>query len=134
MTTKFLLGVPEVDRQHAIWIDLAERFRAAVEGHLGNPKGVDAAISALEELLSYTKTHFASEEKIMAASHYRDLAVHAGMHRTITDALEKLLTEAKADRSSTPLKLHLFLTIWLMEHIATEDKKYVQHIGASVAA
>lgn len=126
---KFSVGVPEMDAQHARWIELIEEFRAASAGQLLEPAGIKAATHALEEMLKYTRSHFASEEKMMAASNYSDLEPHKRRHRELEAMVAKLLDEVRAHRtSSTPLKLNLFVTIWLLEHIMQEDDKYARVI------
>ena len=43
--------------------------------------------------------------------------------------MSKLFDEVRAHKTSgTPLKLNLFATVWLLEHIMGEDDKYARFI------
>jgi hemerythrin len=126
---KYSIGIPEMDAQHARWIQLIEKFRSVGSGHLLEQPGIDAAAHALDELLNYTKSHFASEEQFITAHHYPDVEAHKKRHRELETVVAKLLDEIRAHASSsTPLKLNLFVTVWLLEHIMGEDDKYARFI------
>lgn len=126
---KYSIGIAEMDAQHARWIHLIEEFRAAAAGHLLEQVGVVAAQRALEQLLAYTRDHFTSEEHFIAAHHYPGLDDHKSKHRELEAAVIKLLDEVRAHKTNTtPLKLNLFVTIWLMDHIMQDDDKYARFI------
>lgn len=126
---KYSIGIDEMDTQHARWIQLINEFRAAASGHLLEQAGIDAARHALEELLKYTRSHFASEEKLITAERYPELDAHKQKHRELEAFVVKLLDEIRGHKTgSTPLKLNLFVTVWLLEHILTEDKRYARFI------
>ena len=126
---KYSIGIPEMDAQHARWIDLIEKFRSVGSAHLMDRAGINAAIHALEQLLKYTQSHFASEEQFIAGHNYPDLEAHKKQHRELEAVLVKLLDHAHAHATGgTPLKLNLFATVWLLEHIMQEDDKYARFI------
>ena len=126
---KYSIGIDEMDAQHARWIQLIEEFRSVGCGNLLERAGIDAAAHALEQLLNYTKSHFASEEKFITAHKYPELESHKKRHRELEAIVLKLLDEIRAHApGSTPLKLKLFVTVWLLEHIMGEDDKYARFI------
>lgn len=126
---KYSIGIPEMDAQHARWIDLIEKFRSKASDHMLDQAGITAAQHALAELLDYTRIHFTSEERFIAARHYPELAAHQAKHRELEAQVVKLSDEIRAHKTNTtPLKLNLFVTIWLMEHIMHEDDKYASFI------
>lgn len=126
---KYSIGIEEMDAQHARWIQLIDQFRTAGSGQLLERAGIAAARRALDELLKYTRGHFASEEEFIAAHHYPDLEAHKQKHRELEAIVVKLQDEIQAHKSvSTPLKLNLFITVWLMEHIMNEDMKYARFV------
>ena len=128
---KYSIGIPEMDAQHARWIQLIEEFRHSASGHLLEHAGIAAAQHALEQLLNYTRDHFASEERFLALHKYPDLDAHKHHHRSLETEVAKLFDEIKAHKTNTtPLKLNLFVTIWLMEHIMQDDDKYARFIRA----
>lgn len=135
---RFKIGIPEMDAQHARWIEIIERFRATAADRLLEPEGHAAAVAALNDLIDYTRRHFSSEEKMLAAHAYPKFAEHCAVHRAIERQLagmhEDLLTQ-KTRRLS--LKLNLFATIWLFEHIMGEDADYANFLnrrGVAVSA
>lgn len=126
---KYSIGIDEMDNQHARWIQLIEEFRSVASGHLLEQAGIRAAQHALEELVKYTQYHFSSEEQFIAARNYPDLEAHKQKHRELEAEVLRLLDEIRTHKTNaTPLKLNLFVTIWLMEHIMTEDNKYARFI------
>ena len=126
---RYSIGLPEMDREHAHWIALIDQFRVAAAGHLSDAIGLDAARRTLAALLEYTKRHFASEESLLASHGYPELTAHQAKHRELSAAVKKLLDEIAEHRvGSTPLKLNLFVTVWLLEHIMTDDWKYSRYI------
>lgn len=126
---KYSLGIAEMDTQHARWIHLIEKFRSVGFEQLMEKSGINAAAHALEDLLKYTRSHFASEEQFLTSHRYPDLESHKKRHRELEEVVEKLLAEIRAHKTnSTPLKLNLFITVWLMEHIIQEDGKYARFI------
>ncbi len=126
---KYSIGIAEMDAQHARWIQYIDEFRATASGHLLEPAGVDAALHTLEQLLNYTRMHFASEERFIETHHYPDLEAHRHAHRELEAEVVKLLDEIRSHKTRTaPLKLNLFVTVWLMQHIMQEDDKYARFI------
>jgi hemerythrin len=126
---KYSIGIDQMDAQHACWIELIEKFRSVGSGQLLERAGINAAAHALEHLLSFTKSHFASEEQLLVTHKYPDLETHKIKHRELEAAVVKLLSEIRAHATrSTPLKLNLFVTVWLLEHIMGEDDKYARFI------
>jgi len=126
---KYSIGIPEMDAQHARWIQLIERFRAAASDHMLEQAGLDAAAHALEKLLEYTQCHFTSEERFLADRRYPGIDDHRRTHRELEAKVVALLGEIRAHKTNTtPLKLNLFVTVWLMEHIMQEDDKYARFL------
>jgi len=134
MDRKYRIGIDEMDRQHALWIDLIERFRAVAAEHLMDQVGLGAARVALDELLSYTRTHFGSEEELMKRHGYPGLAEHARKHREMAARLGEMRAEiTRHETMSTPLKLNLMANVWLLEHILQEDADYARFILAKAS-
>ncbi len=126
---KYSIGIDEMDAQHARWIELIEEFRSVGSERLLEPAGFDAAAQALEQLLNYTRSHFASEERFLVTHEYPDIDAHKLRHGELAAVVEQLLEELRAHKTNTtPLKLNLMITIWLMEHIMGEDDRYARFI------
>jgi hemerythrin len=132
----YSIGIEEMDIQHARWIHLIEEFRRVASGHLFDSTGFHAAGKALDQLVEYTKTHFASEEQLLALHNYPELAAHKKEHAEIEAKIAELREEIHVNsRNKTSLKLNLFITIWLFDHILNEDGRYAKYIlGKRTAA
>lgn len=59
----YLFGIPVIDAQHKILIDLIESAEALLEEAKDGGDCVDEVVGILEELEAYTVTHFDDEEK-----------------------------------------------------------------------
>jgi hemerythrin-like metal-binding protein len=123
------LGIKEMDAQHAQLIRIIEDFIAVSAEDYFKKAGTDAATRTLEQLLKYAGAHFISEELFIAAHNYPGLEAHKKKHREIEAGVAKLLDEIRALRSrNTPIKLKLFVTVWLLEHLVHEDGKYARFV------
>jgi hemerythrin len=78
----------------------------------------------LRKVVEYTRTHFASEESMMASAKYPGLAGHRVKHRDLTSEVEDYL--ARFERGDAALNIHLlqFLRDWLTNHIQSTDREY----------
>ena len=126
---KYSIGIEEMDAQHVRWIQLIDAFRFSGTNPLQGDAGISATRRALEKLQDYTKRHFASEEQFIAAHNFPDLEAHKAQHRRLEARVVELLHEISAPKAATaPLKLELFATDWLLEHIMQEDARYARFI------
>jgi hemerythrin len=126
--SRFLVGIEQVDREHQRLFEIAGRVH---DGLLADTDAAfDAARAAVAELLDYTETHFASEEKLMAAAGFPDLAAHQALHRALIAQARDMEMRVELDERQVPVELSHFITRWLIDHIEANDKKF----GAFVAA
>jgi hemerythrin len=112
--------VAEMDRQHRRLIDLVNDLNDAIV----RQKQREVIGGTLDVLLSYTRMHFAEEEKLFALYEYPDEAVQKNEHKKWIDKVAKL--KKQHDDGSTVLGTAVtdFLSDWLRKHIMLEDKKY----------
>jgi hemerythrin-like metal-binding protein len=87
-------------------------------------KGKETMQKILDDLVSYTRDHFLTEEAMMKKANYPGYAGHKVEHDKLTEkaiALQKSYSEGKA-----PLTMDVmnFLKDWLVNHIEGTDKKY----------
>lgn len=125
---KYSIGIQEMDAQHARWVALIDRFREAAGERMLDQQGQAAARDALDALLDYTRRHFRSEEEFLARHGYPGLAEHQASHRELERHVRALHDELARHHPSTPLKLNLLATVWLMEHIHHHDKDYARYL------
>ena len=71
------MGVVEIDNQHKQLIGLINSLHAAMLE--GNAASVQTGI--MDELVRYTRSHFAFEESMLRRQRYSGLAAHAQVHQ-----------------------------------------------------
>ena len=125
----YSIGIPEMDAQHAVWIALIHEFKSVAADELHNQERVVAATRALDELLNYTASHFASEERLLARYGYPELESHRHQHQVLTAAVSRLRDQVNTmTNGNVPIKLDLLAAVWLLEHITQDDLRYARFI------
>lgn len=125
---KFLVGVDQIDREHRQLFEIAARTYDCVRaGDATTQAGIRSSVA---ELIEYTATHFVSEEGLMEAAAYPELAAHRLEHEHLLSRAYDMEMRVEIGDQSMPMELPRFLYRWLTEHIEASDKKF----GAFVAA
>lgn len=120
------VNVSEMDRQHRKLIDMInELFDAMSSG-----KGRDVIGKVLDGLTEYTKTHFASEERMMQLHNYPELSTQQSEHAKLTQQVIDLQAKFKGGSFTITLETMSFLKDWLQNHILQNDKKYGPYLNS----
>lgn len=118
--TSLSVGVAEMDAQHKKLIAMINDLDDAMR----QGKGKDIVGKIINELIAYTRSHFATEEKYFAQFAYPETDAHKAEHVAFT----KKVGEFKAgfDKGGLGLTIQVmtFLSDWLKNHIMVVDKKY----------
>jgi hemerythrin len=117
-----LIGLPEMDEQHAYLYRLFDRI-----DHAAQMTDREVMKSLLTEIEGYINFHFNSEEHLMRHYRYPGFAVHQSDHETAGVKLVQFLDDFDLGRLN-PNGLRIFLTGWLMEHSSSSDTDYVAWI------
>ena len=115
----YSVGNEELDNHHKNLFDL---FNKLYDNCLNGGRTRSGAV--IEELVSYSTTHFHAEEQYMRDIAYPGIDNHMAEHRSFS---ARIATYRRADRAndavvSKELVLHLWK--WLIDHVMTEDKRY----------
>ena len=121
------VGVVEMDRQHKRLVDLVNRLYEAMAAGRGD----NIKMQILTELLTYTKVHFAAEERLMRECGYPQLTDHKCLHDQLTDKVIQLNEKVRNGQMVPSVSLGTFLKDWLVQHIIQQDKKYSQFVCAA---
>jgi len=124
---KYSVGVSEMDAQHKQLVKLLGELYDAMQAQ----KATEVVGKILNELVRYTKTHFAAEERYMAQAGYPDLAAQKKEHEVFTAKIQKFKEEFDAGRTSLSVSLATFVKDWLFSHISGSDKKYGPFLNSS---
>ena len=119
--------VPEIDLQHARWIEIANQLHGAMVSGAG-PAGVS---KALEELLAYARHHFVFEETALARAGYPALDEHRKQHRAMLGEVAVYVERADYGTPISSLQHMTFLRDWIFNHILRTDMAYSAHLVAT---
>ena len=119
------VGHPSIDTQHR---RLVEILNEVMDG-MTKPGAATTITHVLKELIDYTKTHFAMEDKLMTGSRYPDATAHRGEHAELIGKIEALEADLKSGKQMVGSKTVMFLRTWLLDHILKTDKKLADFLG-----
>src|SRR5579862_7146579 len=122
----YSIGVAEIDAQHRKLYHLADQLHAAMNAG----KSSDVIAQVLAELVMYTKTHFAAEERLMQRCGYPEFAAHKATHDELTRRVVDLQQQQKSGKTMLSIETLRFLSQWLQQHIGGTDRKYVPCVTA----
>lgn len=115
-----------IDNDHRKLVDLVNQLGEAMQ----SGKGREICGKVLSDLIAYTKTHFAMEERLMDTHKYAKATDHKAEHaKLLKDVLE---FKAKFDSGALTVTAGLltFLRDWLIRHISQSDKVLAATIAA----
>lgn len=115
---KYSVGVDTFDAQHRKIFDLVNTLYEGIK------QKREVLQEVFEDLLQYTQTHFAAEEKAMEAAGYPDLEHHKKEHEALVKKVLEYYDKYKNDGGQMHLEMMGFLVNWLNDHIAISDKAY----------
>ncbi|MGA2276192.1 MAG: bacteriohemerythrin [Terracidiphilus sp.] len=126
-TSDLSVGVEVLDDDHKKLMGIINQLHFGITS--GHKKEVLASV--LDELVEYTKFHFAREEAFFLQTNYLASSSHKLEHETFIKRISNLQTRFK----NTPvamldLELMSFLRNWLVTHIQGSDKQYGPRLNA----
>jgi len=121
---KYSVGDPMMDTQHKKWIGYINELYDAVKEKRGEAEQAEI----LENVVIYTRYHFASEERLLKRIDYPSLDEHHQIHERMTQKAIAMQKEVNAGQADRCLELIELLRTWLVDHILTEDKKYSEFV------
>jgi hemerythrin len=124
---KLSTDIEEIDSDHKKIVGMInDLYDGIAAGH-----GKEVIAGVLETLVSYTRFHFAHEERLFAMTSYADAEAHKVEHEQMTAWVIK--TKQAFDSEALPapsLQVMVYLKDWLFEHIMGSDQKYAPHLKA----
>ena len=120
------VGVKASDDDHKKLIEMLNRLYEGMK----NRQGKEVVGKVLDDLVSYTKYHFAREEEFFAKTGYPDVE-HKKEHKELVKQAEELQSRYKNGEAALSIETLDFLKDWLNTHIQGTDKKYSGHLNAA---
>jgi hemerythrin-like metal-binding protein len=122
------LGVPEIDGQHAVQVQLIDAVRSAVD------RGAEGAEvgELFWRLHDFTRSHFLAEHALMRLHAYPLREAHEREHDRLLGQLDRLRESflESRDRAFASVVAES-LRLWLIVHIQTMDQAFVAHLRQS---
>jgi len=126
----FEVGHPVIDKDHRELVNILN----LVMGDMNRDQTGATLTLAFSRLVSYTKKHFATEERLMAQHAYPGAAAHSAQHAELIRSVEASEADLRAGKPMVASKATLFLQSWLLEHIMRTDKKLAEFLLSKSAA
>jgi hemerythrin len=124
---EYSVDIQSIDKQHKKLFETVNQLHDAMKS------GVGARLVPviLNSLVSYTRDHFADEEKLMRQAAYPAYASHKAEHDRLTNEVVRLVQDMEAGRVAMSMQLLEFLKEWLQKHILSTDKQYSSRLQAA---
>jgi hemerythrin len=117
---KYYVGIAFADVQHKQLVDIINRLhQALVDG-----KGRKVVGKNLDDLIRYTRAHFAVEEKVLQSCGYPDFLAHHSEHECLAYDVLEFYQRIMSEDSSLSAHSVDFLKDWLGEEILDVDMKF----------
>lgn len=116
-------GVDEMDKEHAVEIQMVRALEAALEA--SNHESVG---ELFDQLQSFTAAHFMSEQLLMRLHAYPGYQAHQLEHDSLMDRLEDIRRGIEAGEYTDTSQAVGDLDEWLQTHIRTEDDALASYL------
>jgi hemerythrin len=120
----YSVNIREIDRQHLKLVQIINDLNEAMRGGTAN----DVLVKIIRELVSYTKTHFATEEGYLDRYGYPDASAHKLQHSAFVNKISEFRDDFEIGRLGVSIEIMKFLKDWLLKHIKGTDMKYVPYL------
>jgi len=118
----FSVKVAEIDQQHKKLVAMINELHDAMK----QGKGKNVLGKIINGLISYTATHFKTEEKYFDRFGYPEKDSHKKEHVAFVKKVSEFKDGFEKGKLSLTLEVMNFLSDWLKNHIMGTDKKYSQ--------
>ena len=128
--SKFEIGIPVIDAQHKMLVNLCNNLYKAVSaaGKEATLERKETVKGALRECADYVQKHFSDEEKLMQLCNYEDFANHKAQHYQFTKKVLEKIQDFENETYASSLEFVKFLYDWILSHIAYTDTLYVNDL------
>ena len=117
---EYSVNIREIDEQHQKLVAMLNGLYEALK----KGEGLEALGITLAELVRYTKTHFATEERFMKTHGYPGYLAHKDKHERMTNKVLEYAKMYEAGEIRSPIEISNFLKDWLKKHIMQTDMGY----------
>lgn len=126
---EYSVGVKKLDKQHMKIINILNDIHNYRKEKAG-PLDLE---NILNDLLLYTRTHFADEEGLLRLVGYPKFTEHQEVHYGMAQKTQAICEAGLDDRDDLSLELLTFLRNWWVDHLENEDRRYVPYLALFMA-
>ncbi|NLG72373.1 MAG: hemerythrin family protein [Chloroflexi bacterium] len=123
---EYSVNIEQFDAQHKQLVSLIDRLFNAMQ----SGRGREVAGDIISELITYTQTHFADEERVMQTYGYPGYLAHCREHQELVQAVSDMQKQYQSGNHSIAVSLSNFLKSWLTNHILGTDRQYSSFLNA----
>lgn len=116
----YSVNVVKIDQEHKKLFSMINELTDAMKA--GHSKDILGKI--LDGLISYTASHFQTEEKYFLQVKYPDAVAHKKEHAAFVQKVTEFKKEFDTGRATVSVNILQFLSKWLQSHIKGTDQKY----------
>ena len=118
----YSLGIKLIDDQHKELLNIVNDIFNHASGN--DREEHEYFKTVIKQAVDYVKYHFATEEKIMISTKYREYDIHKKSHEEFILKVLQTAKDYQAGKRLTLTSFGYFLKDWVLSHIAVMDKKY----------
>lgn len=126
----YSVDVKAIDNQRKRLFEIANRFHAAYELGAGRP----VLAGLFKELVDYTVTHFADEERMLLACGYADYDRHKANHEKLVSLVLSYQRRMESSEPDVEPQAMNFIRTWLNGHVLGMDRNYREWVCGEPAA
>jgi len=125
-TSALSVNIFEIDLQHQKLINILNKLHKAMK-----ERRADLIIaSTLDDLIGYTKMHFATEERYFRLYKYPHAEEHIAEHALFIAKIQEFTKKYKKGNVSISIDLMHYIADWIRDHIKGTDDKYTEFFHA----
>lgn len=121
------IGIKVIDKQHRRLVDLINQLDEALK----EDRGGEVMGEIFAELIDYTHTHFRYEEGLLSEHGYEEYRQHCREHLIFTDQIEIYKDRFDAGMFSVTGTVMEYLRGWLLTHITSSDRAYIETLKSA---
>jgi hemerythrin len=125
-TEEMSVKVKIFDDDHKALIEMLNELNDGIEAN----RTRQALEGVIEKLSTYTRMHFAREERLFAQTGYAAGAAHKAEHALLAKRVKNLQMRFESGQSrELGMETMAFLKRWLTDHIMGSDQEYGPHLN-----
>ncbi len=119
---EYSVGVEKLDEQHQGIIAIINRLAELI----GKSRNFEDVGALIDDLKKQSIEHFDLEEKYFDEFNFEFTEEHKKTHKEFLEKVSGLRSEYNTDEVGASFKLVDCLEDWFLEHMTTDDQKYVE--------